>query len=108
MSTKPKDELEPASARTLGAAVRKTLKTLGLHWKVKSETTSFAGFGFGSMPFARVETDRLLTDEESKALAECLRELRAKPFHEGGGKAIIQLAGRDYAMGGAIHHYHHQ
>lgn len=94
-----KDEAPPADARTLGAAVRKTLKKLGLDWKVRSSTVSFSGFGYGSMPFAEIQTTRLLTYIESSALADTLRELRAA---SNGGKGIIRLAGKDYAFGGAI------
>lgn len=97
--TKTKDEAPPASARALGAAVRKTLKKLGLDWKVKSSTVSFSGFGYGSVPFAEIQTARRLTYIESSALADALRELRDAP---NGGKGIIQLAGKDYAFGGTI------
>ena len=97
-----KDETQPANARTLGSAVRKTLKALGLDWKVKCQTVSFSGFGYGAAPFAEVATERLLTDAEKKSLADCLRELRARPSTEGGGKGIIQMSGKDYAFGGSI------
>ncbi len=92
-------DIPPASARALGAAVRKTLKAMGLPWKVKSETVSFSGFGYGSAPFAKISTERLLTYIECSKLADTLRELRSN----GTGKGIIQLEGRDYAFGGAIH-----
>lgn len=90
---------KPATARALGAAVRKTLKAMGLPWPVKCETVSFAGFGYGEAPFAKISTERLLTYIECSRLADTLRELRAN----GTGTGIIQLEGRDYAFGGAIH-----
>lgn len=104
MKTTP---VQPANARVLGNAVRKTLKTLGLEWRVKAATTSFAGFGYGSCPFASIETTRLLTREESGALARTLREVRALPPGDGGGKGIIQLCGANYAMGGSIGYMDH-
>lgn len=96
-----KDETPPASARRLGAVVRKTLKALGLDWKVKSSLVSFAGLGYGSMPFAEIATERKLTYVESSALADALRALRVDPD---GGKGVVQLAGKDYAFGGSISH----
>jgi hypothetical protein len=94
-------DIPVASARTLGSAVRKTLKELGLDWKVKCSTVSFSGFGYGSMPFAEIETTRLLTYIECSTLADTLRRLRADPK---GGKGIIKMNGRDYAFGGSIGH----
>lgn len=102
-----KDETQPADARTLGTAVRKTLKALGLDWKVKCQTVSFSGFGYGAAPFAEIATERLMTDPEKKALADCLREVRERPYDEGGGKGIIQMSGNDYAFGGSIGYKDH-
>lgn len=96
-----KDETQPANARTLGTAVRKTLKALGLDWKVKCQTVSFSGFGYGAAPFAEIATERLLTYVECSALADALRVLRADP---NGGKGIVQMSGKDYAFGGSIGH----
>lgn len=92
-------EIRPADARTFGTAVRKTLKELGLHWKVQCKTVSFSGFGYGASPFARIQTERKLTYIECSALADTVRAVRADP---NGGKGIIELAGSDYAFGGSI------
>jgi hypothetical protein len=94
-----KEETPPANARTFGAAVRKTLKTLGLDWKVSCKTVSFAGFGYGSTPFAEVACARLLTYVECSTLADTVRALRADPD---GGRGIVTLAGKDYTFGGSI------
>ena len=102
-----KDETQPANARTLGTAVRKTLKALGLDWKVKCQTVSFSGFGYGAAPFAEIDTERRLTGTEKKSLAACLRELRARSAEEGGGTGIIRMSGNDYAFGGTIGYKDH-
>lgn len=100
MTTKtPTETIMPADARTFGAAIRKTLKELGLKWKVQCKTVSFSGFGYGASPFARIQTERLLTYIECSALADTVRSLRADP---NGGKGIVELAGPDYAFGGSI------
>lgn len=101
MQTKnpPDQEVRPADARVFGAAVRKTLKALGLNWKVQCKTVSFSGFGYGASPFADIQTDRKLTYIECSALADAVRALRADPA---GGKGIIELKGPDYAFGGSI------
>lgn len=96
------EEIQPANARTFGSVVRKTLKELGLDWKVKCKTVSFAGFGYGSTPFAEIQTARLMTYLECSRLADAVRALRSTPPAQGGGKGIISLAGKDYAFGGAI------
>ena len=79
--------------------MRKALKGLGLDFKVKASTVSFSGLGYGSMPFAEVETARLLDYVQCSTLADALRKLRVDPA---GGKGIVRLNGRAYAFGGAI------
>jgi len=102
-----KDELQPATAQALGKAVRKTLKKLGLDFKVTARTVDFGGFGYGRMPLANIQTDRKLSEVECKALADTVRELRATPYSENGGKGIIELAGPSYPFGGDIGHKDH-
>lgn len=103
MTAAPK--LPPANARTMGALVRKTLKGMSIPWKVRCQSVSFAGLGYGSAPFAEIETERALTAEERVKLAEALRELRALSAEQGGGAGIIQLRGIAYPFGGSIHHH---
>jgi hypothetical protein len=103
MTAAPK--LPPANARTLGALVRKTLNGMDIPWKVRCRSVSFAGLGYGSAPFAEIETERALTVEEKAKLAETLRELRALPTDQGGGAGIIQMNGTSYPFGGAIHYH---
>ncbi len=92
-------ELPYATSRELGAVVRSTLQAMGLPWKVRCKTVSFAGLGYGSGVFAKIQAERLLTYIECGRLADALREMVA----DGVGKGIIELEGPDYSFGGNIH-----
>lgn len=98
------NEIHTASAQLFGREIRKTLKQLGLDWKVKCKTVSFGGFGYGDCPFATIACPRKVTDEEGKAIANTVRRVRAMPRSEAGGRGIVSLDGPNYPFGGTINH----
>lgn len=96
--------LPAADARALGNAVRKTLKQLGLPWKVKASTASFGSLGYGDCAYADVQVDRRVTPEERHALAKILRDVRLEAYSDGGGSAIVRLVGAPYPFGGTVNY----
>lgn len=105
--SEPKDELPAANARTFGTAIRKALKKLDLKLSVKCQTVSFSGFGYGAAVFADVDcgySDPPLTLDPAQIqeIAAAIMEIRKLPQSAGGGKGIVSLKGKAYAMGGSI------
>ena len=72
-------KIKAPTARAFGAALRKKLKELGLTNTVKVETTSFAGFGFGSGCTASVDCPTPLPDETKAKLREIESAFRETP-----------------------------
>jgi hypothetical protein len=90
------------TARQFGNAVKKCLveHPFGAIATVKSKTTSFSGFGYGSGIFAEITTTHSIPDSTKDYLKKVQAEFEAQA--DEGNHFIISLAGSPYPFGGSI------